>query len=122
MRLASSGEEPEWANTSATKSTSFASWIVTIKRTLRSDFGVSAQIGGTNRFIAPQLVRLAIKHDAAGLEHIAAIGDRKPHARVLFNQQDGGVAADLRDDAEYRLHDHRREAERRLVEQQQTRF
>src|SRR3984893_10756551 len=82
-------------------------------------FGGAAEIGGGDGFIAPQLVGLAAEHDAAGFQHVAVIGDGKSHARVLLDKQDRGVAPDLRNDAEHRLHDHGRQPERGLVQQQQ---
>src|SRR5664279_2344072 len=121
MRLASSGEESEWANTSATKSIRFWTCIVTMDQSLSlgSYFGMTAEIGGANGFVAPQFVGLAAQHDAAGFQHVAVIGDRKPHAGVLLDEQHRGVAPDFRDDAEHRLHDNRRKSERGLVQQQQ---
>ena len=83
---------------------------------------MTAEIGGGDGFVAPQFVGLAAEHDAAGFQHVAVIGDRKSHARVLLDQQDRGVAPDFRDDPEHRLHDDRREAERGLVQQQQPRL
>src|SRR5437762_12801256 len=62
---------------------------------LRTHLGMAAEIGGADRFIAPELVWLAAEHDAAGLQHIAVIGHRQPHARVLPDQQNGRVAPDL---------------------------
>src|ERR1700724_440922 len=82
-------------------------------------FGMTAEIGGGDGFIAPQLVGLAAEHDAAGFQHVAVIGDGKSHARVLLDKQHRGVLPDLRDDPEHRLHDDGRKPQRRLVEQQQ---
>jgi hypothetical protein len=44
--------------------------------TLSTYFGMSTEIGGANGFVAPQFVGLATEHDAAGLQHIAVVGDR----------------------------------------------
>src|SRR6202035_863956 len=70
-----------------------------------TDLGMAAEIGGANGFVAPQFVGLAAEHDAAGFQHVAVIGHRKSHPRILLDQQNRGVAADFRDDPEYRLHD-----------------
>src|ERR1700716_3762847 len=85
---------------------------------LSAYFGVTAEIGGANGFVAPQFVGLAAEHDASGFQNVAVIGHRKPHARVLLDKQHRGVAPDFRDDPEHRLHDDRRKAERGLVQQQ----
>src|SRR6202000_776631 len=82
-------------------------------------FGMAAKIGGSDGFVAPQLVRLAAEHDASGFKHVAVIGNRKSHARILLDKQDRGGAPDLGDDLEQGLHDHRCKAERWLVKQQQ---
>ena len=63
------------------------------------------------------------QHDLAGLEHVAAVGDAQRHARVLLDEQDRRA---LRVDVAGRSrrscsHEDRRQAHRRLVEQQQAR-
>src|ERR1700687_4767410 len=85
-------------------------------------FGVTAEIGGGDGFVAPEFLGLAAEHDAAGFQNVAVIRHRKPHARVLLDQQHRGVLPDLRDDPEHRLHDDGRKPQRRLVEQQQPRL
>src|SRR2546423_1253958 len=137
MRRASSGDDSAWANTSATKSISFSTWMVNMDQLASSfsmivprqplwrlsgatigtrfwrpcassgGFGMAAEIGGGNGFVAPQFIGLAAEHDASGLQNVAVIGDRKTHARILLDQQDRRVAADLRDDAEHGLNDDR---------------
>src|SRR4030081_466889 len=52
---------------------------------------MTAEIGGANGFVAPQLVGLAAQHNAAGFQDVAVIGDRKPHAGVLLDKQHRGV-------------------------------
>src|SRR5665647_2746806 len=71
--------------------------------------GMAAEIGGGDGFVAPQFVGLAAEDDAAGFQHVAVLGHRQSHPRVLLDQQHRGVAPDLRDDPEHRLHDHRRQ-------------
>ena len=83
----------------------------------------AAEIRGAHFVVRPQLARLARDGQASGLEHVAAVGDRKRHACVLLDQQHGRAAApDLADDGKHLLHDHRRKPQRRLVEQQQPGF
>src|SRR5579872_615079 len=67
--------------------------------------GMSAEIGGADRFIAPEFVGLAAEHDPPRLQNVAVICDRQSHARVLLDKQARGGAEDLGDDAEHRLHD-----------------
>src|SRR3954463_11099486 len=125
MRLDSSAEDSEWENTSATNLMRFSTWMVTMNRWLAgsgADLGVTAEISGGDGFVAPQFVGLAAEHDASGFEDKTVIGDRKSHARILLDEQDRGVLPDLRNDAEHRLHDHGRQAQRRLVQQQQPRL
>src|SRR5450759_4794549 len=124
MRLASSGEESEWANTSATKSIRFWTCIVTMDQSLALGiyFGMTAEIGGANGFVAPQLVGLAAQHNEAGFQDVAMVGHRKPHARILLDKQYRRILPDFRDNPEHRLHDNRRKAERWLVQQQQPRL
>src|SRR3954453_1103842 len=58
--------------------------------------------------------------DAPGLEHVAAVGDLERRAGVLLHQQDRRpVLVDLLDDLEDLVDQDRREAHRRLVEQEQ---
>src|ERR1700722_857329 len=107
MRLACSGEDCEWAKTSATKLIRFSSFMVTMDQLLISGgyFGMTAEIGGGDGLIAPQFAGLATQHDTTGFQHVAVIGDRKSHAGVLLHQEHRGVAPDFRDDPDPRLHD-----------------
>ena len=77
-----------------------------------ADLAVTAEIGGPDRFIAPELVGLAAEHDPAGFKDETVIGDGQAHAGILLYQQDRRVPPDLRDDPEHRLHDDRRKTER----------
>src|SRR5688572_2685024 len=61
-------------------------------------------------------------YDAAVLDDVMAVGDRLREAEILLDQQDReALALQARDGAADLLHDHRREALGRLVEQQQAR-
>src|SRR5690349_7274447 len=63
-----------------------------------------------------------LEHDAAGLEHVAALGDAERHVRVLLDQEHGGAGAiDLDDGPEDVAHEQRCDAERGLVQQQHAR-
>jgi hypothetical protein len=56
-------------------------------------------------------------------EDVAVIGDGKTHPRILLDEQHRrAAAADFGDDTEHRLHDDRRQAQRRLVEKQKPRL
>ena len=62
------------------------------------------------------------QHDLAGLEHVAALGDVEREVRVLLDQQDRrALLVDLGDRLVDALDEDRRDAHRRLVEQQQLR-
>src|SRR3954468_15180855 len=72
----------------------------------------SAEIGRAHVVVRPELGRLARHREPAGFQHVAAIGDRERHARVLLDEEHGGAApADLADDGKHLLHDHRCEPE-----------
>jgi hypothetical protein len=82
----------------------------------------AAEIGGAHRFVAPKRLWPSGQHEAAGLEHIAAIGDRQSHTGILLDQQDGRAASgNFADNPKDILHDHRCQPQRRLIEKQQTR-
>ena len=77
------------------------------------------EIRGAYRFVTEQHLRLVRPHDVTGFEHVRAVGPLKCLLRVLFDEQHRGpLLVDLGDDLEDLLHDHRREAHRRLVEQE----
>ena len=71
---------------------------------------------------ADELLRLALEHQAAGLQQIAVAGEREGQHRVLLHEDDRyAQRVDLPDDlADLGRHD-RREPHRRLVEQQELR-
>ena len=62
-------------------------------------------------------------HDATGLQQVRVLGEFQRQTGVLLDQQDAdaGVLANPAQDAENLLHDQRRQAERRLIQQQQAR-
>src|SRR5262245_7158543 len=73
--------------------------------------------------VAQQLLAVAGERDRPRFEHVAVVGDRQRLVGVLLDQQHGRAAAvDLADDAEDLLDEHRREPQRRLVEQHQGRL
>ena len=60
------------------------------------------------------------ERDLADLEHVRTLGDGQRHRGVLLDEDDRGpLTVDLADDLGDPRHDLRRQAERRLVEQQQ---
>src|SRR5216684_1850661 len=65
----------------------------------------------------------AVEHDAAVLHHVAVVGDGERHRRALLDDEDGDaeLAPDLSEPAQQVFHHHRREPERKLVDQQQFR-
>ncbi len=73
--------------------------------------------------VLEQVSGLALEDDTTGREHVAAIGDRERHIRVLLDHEhrDAGLVH-LLDDLEAPLHQDGRETHRRLVHQQQPRL
>ena len=67
-----------------------------------------------------QVLRLALQHDLAVGEDVAAVGDRQRELDVLLDEDDAAAALlrVLADDRQQALDDHRRQAEAQLVEQQ----
>src|SRR5262249_25433776 len=81
------------------------------------------EIGGAHLGVAQQLGASAGERDLAVDHHVAAMGELEGMVGVLLDQEDGHLLllVDVADDLEDLLDDQRREAERRLVEQQQPR-
>src|SRR6185312_17245853 len=81
------------------------------------------EIRGADMLVREQLGAGAGQGDVAGLHHIAAMRETERVMRVLLDQENGDLllAVYRADDIENLLHDQRREAERRLVEQQELR-
>ena len=63
---------------------------------------------------------LALHHNAAGLQHIGPVGNRKRHLRVLLHQQNGGARGmQLFYNVKNLLYQQRGKAHRRLVQHHQ---
>src|SRR5438128_810754 len=79
-----------------------------------------SQVGFSDLRRAEQFGSGALLHHRPRLQDVAVVCDSQSQVRVLLDQEDGhALLVDLLDDAEDRLHDGGREAQRRLVEQQQ---
>src|SRR5262245_33595845 len=84
---------------------------------------LAAEIEFLDVGMAAQALRRSVEHDAAVLHHVAVVGDLQRHGRALLHDQDGDaeLAADLGQPPQQILHHDRRQAERKLVHQQQLR-
>ena len=83
---------------------------------------LAAEIGGADFGIFGQVRGSAVQADFAVLKHVAILACRKRDARILLDQQDrNALAIDARQDREHLLDQHRREAEARLIHQQEFR-
>jgi hypothetical protein len=82
----------------------------------------SFEVCGAHLGVGQQLGSGAAEHDPPGLHHIAAMSQPQRMMGVLLDEEHGHVLplVDLADDAEDLLDDQRRQAERRLVEQQEA--
>src|SRR5678816_4164861 len=82
--------------------------------------GSVAQVGTANRLVGAHRRRLAVDHDATGLEEVSALGELERKRRVLLDEQDRDllVAIDGAQDLENVGDDERRQAEGRLIEEQ----
>src|SRR5579862_2119939 len=81
-------------------------------------------VGLPHAVVRQQLGAGAAEHDAAGLEDVAAMREREGLRHVLLDQHDreAGLAVESLDHAEHLVHDHRRQAERGLVEEDELRL
>src|SRR5258708_17203647 len=81
------------------------------------------EIGRAHLAVGEELAAGAGERDLPGLHDIAAMGEAERVVRVLLDQEhrDLLLLVDLADHLEDLLDDERREAERRLVEQQEAR-
>ena len=70
------------------------------------------------------MVRVVVEHDLAVRQDVAAVGDLEREVHVLLDEQHGAAALlrELAHDRQQPLHDHRREPEAELVEEQQLRL
>ena len=84
---------------------------------------LDAEIEFLDVLVLQQALAGIVHHDAADFEHVAVVGGLERHVGVLLDEQDGdaALAVDAADDVEDLLHQLRRQAERRLVEQHQPR-
>src|SRR5450755_4454850 len=81
---------------------------------------LAAKVGGHDLRIVQQLRARAVEHDATVLDHVAVARELEGLPYVLLNQEDRQTfGVDGAQGAEDVLHDDRRQAHRRLVEQQQ---
>src|SRR5262249_40367992 len=75
------------------------------------------------RLVGGELARRPGIDDSAVIEHVSVVGNFETHARVLLDQQDrDSLVPHPRDDAEDLAYDQRRQALRRLVEDQEFRI
>src|SRR5215211_8020068 len=83
-----------------------------------------AEVGIADGFVLSQLGARALDRDAPDLEHVCAAGRAERELRVLLDDEHGEtfLLVQLGDDLEELADDQRREAERRLVEQEQARL
>src|SRR3989449_11703767 len=80
----------------------------------------STQVRVTYELRVPEFLGVAVSDDLTLLHEKAAVGDLEGLPRVLLDQKDGRAASiDRLHDREELLDQHRRQTERRLVEQQQ---
>src|SRR4051812_33023348 len=82
-----------------------------------------AQVGPPDGFVVAKLLGRARQCDLARLQDVGAMGDVERQVRVLFDDKHRHalVAIEMAEAAEQVLHDDRRQPQRRLVEQQETR-
>src|SRR5262249_55517435 len=72
------------------------------------------EVGPLHQLIVAQAADGAVQHHLAGLQHIAIVGDRKRHVRILLHHEDGGaLLVDGLDDLEHLLDQGRRQPHRR---------
>src|SRR5262249_24234019 len=72
------------------------------------------------QLVVAQAARGAVQHDFAGLQHVAIVGDRKRHVRILLHHEDGGaLLVDRLDDLEHLLDEGRRQTHLWFIHAQQ---
>src|SRR5712664_1485125 len=81
------------------------------------------EIGPAHQVAVEQGLARALGHDAAGLEHVAALGGGQGGGHVLLDEQHGQtlLAMEHLQHVQDRVHDARHDAEARLVEHQEAR-
>src|SRR5262245_41696157 len=82
-----------------------------------------AEVGLADGFVLDELGARALERDASDLQHIRAARRAQRELRVLLDDEhrEALLLVQLGDDLEQLTDDQRREAERRLVEQEQAR-
>src|SRR5262249_30717054 len=82
-----------------------------------------AEVAAADRVVGPELRARSRESHVTGLEHVARVGRLQREMGVLLDDEHGQALAlvELADDAEELRDEHRREPERRLVEQQEPR-
>src|SRR5882724_3300740 len=80
------------------------------------------QVARAHVLVREQLGAAALHQDGAGLHHIPTVGEMQREVRILLDQQHGDPGVAEHPDRAHDLrHQARREAERRLVQQEQLR-
>src|SRR5262245_29072286 len=117
---ASDGPGLATTSTAAATSTTRARGIRSLIAIPSSSSNSESQVGLLHALVAQEVLRLALHHQLAGLEHVAILREGEREHRVLLHQDDGDVErVDLSDDlADLGRHD-RRQAHGRLVQQEQ---
>src|SRR5947207_2674069 len=83
----------------------------------------AAKIRARDAFVTQQLGACASHDDATQVHHVGAIGEPQRAEGVLLDEQHrDALSLQLGQRVEDALHDHRREPERRFIEQQQARL
>src|SRR5438067_3201218 len=84
--------------------------------------GSGAEVGAADVVVVEEVARRALVDDAPGLHDVGAVRHAERQIRVLLDHEHGRPAPpDVRDDAEGRLDQRRREPQRGLVEEDQPR-
>ena len=92
------------------------------RRYLRAEGSSHPEVRPAHLVALLQLTGGGVQGDTPDLKHVAVMRGLQRHVRVLLDEQDRRAGrVDLADDLEDRLHDLRRQAQRRLVQQQQPR-
>src|SRR5208282_4482439 len=97
---------------------------LTTQMRMGSPSKIAAEIEMLDPLVHGEVGGEAGEGDGSGRHGVGAVRDAQSHARILFDEQYAGllVAIDGDDRAGDVLHDLRRDAERRLVEQQEPRL
>src|SRR5438874_10077610 len=78
------------------------------------------QVRAADRVVLAQGLGWHLQHDASRLEQEDVVGEVEGHGGVLLHEQDGhALPVHRAKDAKDLAHDHRGQAERRLVEQEE---